>query len=311
MKKIIIMLGLLALGLGLAAPGQAADEVRLKPFTLAQYVSGVDLETQSRRVRDRLKAAGFEVVGVYNPYPGARIYAITDAGIRRIAAQTRYGGFGAALRVALTRDAKGIQVSHNNPTYLALAYNLAGKLGEVKRRLRESLGFIQDFGGEGITAAKLPTYNYTFGLEGFTGYMELATFSSHRQALQKVEQGLASNEYGIGQVYKVQVPGKQQVLVGISLQADPEKQPFLNDKYVMDIIDHQPLKRTAHLPYELLVDGNRVIALHPHFRLAVNFPDIRMFGKHSFGKLMDLPYVYEEYFIKAIGGQWPPPEQEW
>jgi uncharacterized protein (DUF3820 family) len=36
-----------------------------------------------------------------------------------------------------------------------------------------------------------------------------------------------------------------------------------------------------------------------------------MFGKHSFGKLMDLPYEYEEYFTRAIGGQWPPPDQDW
>nr|NIQ08961.1 hypothetical protein [Gammaproteobacteria bacterium]NIR92669.1 hypothetical protein [Gammaproteobacteria bacterium] len=50
--------------------------------------------------------------------------------------------------------------------------------------------------------------------------------------------------------------------------------------------------------------------MHPHFRLAVNFPDLHMFGEHSFGKLMDLPYVYEEFFTQAVGGKWPP-EQGW
>ncbi len=311
MKKIRILISLVAFGLGLAGPVQATEPVRLKPFTLAQYVSGIDLDSLSRQVRSKLKKGGFQVVGTYNPYPGARIFVITNAALRRTAAKTRYGGFGAALRVSLTRDSKGIQVSHNNPTYLGVAYNMGSRLNNIRQQLRDSLGFMQDFGGDGVPESKLPEYNYTFGLEGFTGFYELATFASHQEALQKVEQGLANNDFGIGQVYKVKVPGKQQVLVGISMQADPAQQPFLNDKYVMEIIDHQPLKRTAHLPYELLVDGKRVIALHAHYRLALDFPDLHMFGKHSFGKLMDLPYVYEEYFTKAIGGQWPPPGQDW
>jgi hypothetical protein len=304
-------MSLLMLGLGLTGPGQAADEVRIKPFTLAQYVSGIDMDSLSRRVRARLKKGGFQIVGTYNPYPGARVFVITSAALRRTAAKTRYGGFGAALRVSLTQDNKGIQVSHNNPNYLGLAYNMGSRLNGTRQQLKNSLGFVQDFGGNGVPESKLPEYNYTFGLEGFTGFYELGTFASHREALQKVEQGLANNDFGIGQVYKVKIPGKQQVLIGISMQADSAKEPFLNDKYVMEIIDYQPLKRTAHLPYELLVDGKRVIALHAHYRLAVNFPDLHMFGKHSFGKLMDLPYVYEEYFTKAIGSQWPPPDQDW
>jgi hypothetical protein len=257
-------MSLLVLGLGLTGPGRAADEVRIKPFTLAQYVSGIDFESLSRRVRSKLKKGGFRIVGTYNPYPGARIFVITNAALRRTAAKTRYGGFGAALRVSLTQDSKGIQVSHNNPVYLGVAYNMGSRLTAIRQRLRDSLGFVQDFGGDGVPESKLPEYNYTFGLEGFTGFYELATFASHREALQKVEQGLADNDFGIGQVYKVRVPGTQQVLVGISMQADPAKAPFLNDKYVMEIIDYQPLKRTAHLPYELLVDGKRVIALHAH-----------------------------------------------
>ena len=70
------------------------------------------------------------------------------------------------------------------------------------------------------------------------------------------------------------------------------------------------VRSTPHLPYELMVNGNKVIALHPHYRLAVNFPDLKMFGKNSFGKLMDLPYVYEEFFTQAVGGKWPP-ESGW
>jgi hypothetical protein len=181
----------------------------------------------------------------------------------------------------------------------------------TKQQLRDVLGFVKDFGGgAGVEESKLPEYNYTFGLEGFYGFYDLANFGSYQKALRKVEDGLATNRFGIGQVYKLSIPGKQQTIYGLSLHADVKKHPFLNDQYVMKVIDYHPLRSTPHLPYEIMVNGGKVIAMHPHFRLAVDFPDLHMFGEHSFGRLMNLPYVYEEYFIKAIGGKWPR-EEEW
>jgi len=289
-----------------------AEEARLKPFSLAQNVKGISLAKMAERVRNQLSREGFQVVGAYSPYPQSKIFVITTRQLKSIAARTRLGGFGAVLKVSLVDNGKSIQISYNNPHYLGLAYNMGDKLDGIKRKLDHAIGFIKDFGGgEGIEADKLSDYNYTFGLEGFDGYMDLAEFRSFEQAIRKVESGLKKGRFGIKKVFRVDVPGKKQVLFGLSMQADTFKQPFLNDEYVMKIIDHKILKRLPHLPYELLVDGNKVIALHPHFRLAINFPEMHMFGEHSFGKLMDLPYAYEEYIIKSVGGEWPPPEQDW
>lgn len=286
-------------------------QTRLKPFTLAYESAGSEIAAMTKKVESRLKATGFQLIGKYSPYPTANILIVTSNTLKQIAAKSKYGGFGAALRVAITSVDNKIEVTHNNPSYLGLAYSMGSELSSVKSQLKKALGYVTDFGGgEGVKAADLPSYNYTFGLEGFTGFFELANYKSHQAALKAVETNLEKGKNGISKVYRLDVPGKQQSVFGLSLKSDTVKQPFLNDEYVMKIIDHKGTRRTPHLPYELMVNGKKVIAMHPHFRLAVNFPDLKMFGKNSFGKLMDLPYVYEEFFTQAVGGKWPP-EGHW
>lgn len=312
MKK-VARIALLALFLVQAQWVAAAidGQTRLKPFSLAYEATDTELAPMTKKVESRLTLSGFDIIGRYSPYANANILVITSNQLKNIAKKSRYGGFGAALRVAITKNNNKVEVTHNNPNYIGLAYNMNDELNDVKSQLKKALGFVKDFGGgEGIKAADLPDYNYTFGLEGFTGFFELATYKNYKAAVQAVEANLRKDRFGIGEVYRLDIPGKEQTVFGLSLKSDTGTQPFLNDEFVMKIIDHKETRRTPHLPYELMVNGNKVIAMHPHFRLAVNFPDLKMFGKNSFGKLMDLPYVYEEFFTQAVGGKWPP-EGHW
>lgn len=282
-------------------------QTRLKPFTLAEEIKNGRLTPVTEAVRKKLNDGGFEIIGSYSPYETANIFIVTNTRLKQVASNSRYGGFGAALRVAITQMGNDIQVTHNNPNYIGLAYNMKNELADIKQQFKQTLGYMRDYGGgEGVKAADLPSYNYTFGLEGFTGFFEFAKHGSYQEALRKVEASLEKGKYGISQVYRLDIPGKQQTVIGLSLKGDAGSQPFLNDKFVMEVIDNKEIRRSAHLPYEIMIDGNKVIAMHPHYRLAVNFPDLKMFGKNSFGRLMDLPYVYEEFFTKAVGGQWPP-----
>ena len=280
--------------------------VLLKPFTLAKTVKNQSLAEVAQDIRQKLFTAGFQIVGTYEPYATTKIYIVTSKKLLQAAAQTKFGGFGATIRVSVTNKNNEIQVVHNNPTYMSIAYNMKGYLNPTRQKLAKTLGYVKDFGGEGIPSNKLADYNYAFGLEGFNGFMDLAEHKSYEEAIKSVEAGFAKNIKGIKKVYRVDIPGKKQSVFGISLMNDVKDEKFLNDEYVMQVIDDNDIRRSAHLPYELMVTDKRVIIMHPHFRLAINFPDLHMFGKHSFGQLMNLPYVYEEFFIQLAGGQWPP-----
>lgn len=288
----------------------AEKSVLLKPFTLAKIYKNSKLSQVAGNVVAQLSSSKYKIVGTYEPYESTKIFIITDATLLKTAAKTQFGGFGAGIRVAVTQVKNDVQVSHNNPTYMAIAYNMKSYLSSTRQKLAKTLGYVSDFGGKGIPSNELSEYHYGFGLERFNGFMDLAEHKSHQAALQFVEKGFDRQLKNMDKVYRIDVPGKQQSIFGISLKNNVEDQKFLNDRFVMDIIDDKELRRSAHLPYELMVVGKRVMIMHPHFRLAVNFPDLRMFGKHSFGKLMDLPYVYEEFFIQLAGGVWPIPESD-
>ena len=291
---------------GVAAANQ--QDVLLKPFTLAKVYKNADQVQVASSVRQKLSKAGFILSGVYTPSSKITVNIVTNDTLLKAASKSKFGGFGAAIRVAVTQVGNDVQVSHTNPSYMSVAYNMNVDLSSIRNSLARFLGYESDFGGQGISAKELAGYRYSPFLENFYGFMDLAEHRSHQAAIAKVEAGFKKKLKNIEKVYRIDVPGKQQTIFGISMKADVKDQDMLNDGYIMSIIDNKELRRSAHLPYEIMVDGGRIMTLHPHFRIAINFPDLRMFGKNSFGKLMNLPFVYEEFLVQISGGQWPRPD---
>lgn len=277
----------------------------IMPYMLLAKAPG-QMEQVIPRLRVRLQNAGFNILGEYAPYTGAHIVAISNDKLVNTARQSRYGAMGAVLKVGVAQVGSEVQVMANNPEYIGIAYHLKNHLAAVKQSLK-TLGYVKDFGGKGLSPSDLADYNYTFGLEKFADFYELAKHKSYAEAVARVEAGLRKQYMGIAKVYRQDIPGKEQTVFGISMNSDVKEHPFMNEKYLMGIMDFHDIKRLPHLPYEILVDGKRVLAPHAHFRLAVSFPDLPMFGKHSFGRLMDLPYQFEEYLTQLVGGVWPPP----
>lgn len=283
----------------------ATQPAMLKPFCLAAKQKG-DFALTVTRVRDLLRQGKFQVIGEYSPYANSHVFAVTDDALTRTAASSEYGALGAVFRVGIVKVGEEIQVMYNNPTYIGVAYRMGSTLDQFKAKLARTLGHMRDFGGEGIPAEELPEYNYAFGLESFGDFYEFAQFKTYEEAVQKVEHGLARKYKGFSRVYRLDIPGKKQTVFGIGMDTDVNDLPFLNDKYFMDIADYKELKRLPHLPYEILVNGNKVIGLHAHYRMAISFPDLPMVGKNAFGKMMELPLQYEEHITRLVGGQWPP-----
>jgi len=294
-----LLVGALVL-FSLAQGAQAAE--RLKPYVLASNGPG-DMQAKIQDVKAALTKAGFDIVGNYAPYKNADIIIFTSDELKKVAAMSDMGGFAAPQRASVTKVGDDIQVSYTNPVYMANAYRLKNDLSSVSDKLAKALGREKTFGSErGLTASDLRDYHYTFGMEYFDDPYHLAKYSSYQAALKAVEQHLKTNKVGVRPLYRIDIPGKQETVIGVSMKAPPNGDEHMDDAWQMHIVDFKPLKHTAYLPYEVMVLGNKVVALHMRFRMAVNFPDLSMMGAHSFFKLMSSPAAIGKALTIAVGG---------
>jgi hypothetical protein len=278
-----------------------ASEEILKPFVLGSKGLG-DLEEKIEATKAALVANGFTVVGAYSPYTDAEVIVVTNDELKKNAAKSEHGGFGAIQRISVTnvKIDNEIQVSYTNPVYMANVYRMNGNLQGVRAKLRKALGRIQDFGAQGMTASKLRKYHYLIGMEEFNEPSLLASYGSHDEAVKAVEKGLMPGKYGLTKVYRVDIPGKQEVVFGVGMKGATEAEKYADDKFIMREIDFRDLKSTAHLPYEILVSGKDIFALYARFRIAINFPDLAIVDKNSFMNIMNTPEAIRETLQQAV-----------
>jgi len=264
-----------------AAPGADGD---LKPFILARKTAG-DVSTVMKETKAALEDAGFEVAGSYEPYPDAAILVVTSDALKAAAAQNRTGAYAAGQRVTVTKLGEEIQVAFTNPVYMQHAYRLKADLGDVAEKLVAALGRLEEYGPkDGKRPKDLRGYHYMIGMPYFDEPSRIASFANHEEAIEAVEAGLAAGRGGARKVSRIDVPGTEETVFGVALSDGCG-----GDARVMKEIDFKPVRSTGHLPYELLVSGGEVVALHAKFRIAMNFPDLSMMGSHSFMNIRCAP----------------------
>lgn len=272
---------------------QEAD--RLRPFVLAETAQA-PLEGKLKTVKAALEKAGFSIAGEYVPYTGAHVLIITDESLRQQAAASSMGGYGAALRVSLTEQGGAVQVSYTDPQWMGNVYRMTGDFTSLAGRLKTVLGREATFGSSGgRTVENLREYHYMMFMPYFDDQVELASYDTHQAALDAVEAGLAAGKGGVTRISRVDVIGKEESLFNVAV-----KEGAGADAPVMQVIDQAEMRHTAHLPYDLLVSGNKVYMLHGKFRIAQSFPDLTM---TTFMKISDAPDAIEQSLKMAAGGK--------
>ncbi|MES9875956.1 MAG: hypothetical protein ABW162_06130 [Candidatus Sedimenticola sp. PURPLELP] len=278
--------------------GTACSDVLLKPFVLSSHVKG-DYAKTIIEVKEALEGAGFELVGEYAPYADAHVIVVTDELLKKQLNPADIGSaFVQSVRVSVTRVGDIIQVAYADPQYYEHAYRLNVSLSAFREKLVSVLGQQETFGATGLSPGQLRKYHYSYGMEYFDDFLELAKHSGYGNSLKAVEQGLAEQMGGVSKVYRIDMPEYRMSLFGVALT-----EGFSSDEKVMETLDVGELRRTARLPYEMLVYGGRVLALHPRFRIAVDFPEMKMVGKHGFMQLRETPQAIEAALVMAAGGE--------
>ncbi|MDP1609781.1 MAG: hypothetical protein Q8M11_01880 [Sulfuritalea sp.] len=299
MSRIWKSIGFMIMALGAAAA--IAQDALLKPFVLASKGAG-DVAQKVEATKAALTKAGFTVAGSYSPYANTTVIGVTNDELRGTAAKSEHGGFGAAMRVAVVKAGNDVQVSYTNPPYWANVYRMNGELKETAAKLQAALGKVEEFGAKGLTVEQLRKYHYAFGMEYFNEPNEFVKYGSHEEALKAVEAGLAAGKQGVTKVYRVDVAGKKEVLFGVAMKGSGDSKQ-MDDAYIMNEIDFKDIKSAAHLPYDILVSGDKVYALYARFRIAVSFPDLSMMGANSFMNIMKSPEAMREALSLTVGGK--------
>jgi hypothetical protein len=264
----------------------------LRPFLSGSAPAG-NYETAIVGIRDTLPAAGFEIVGEYEPYPGAHIFATSNAVLRENATNSKKGGFGSVLRFALTEIDGELQYSVVNPVWMANSYRLKNDLSELNQALSQ-LGLSKQYGCEdGKSAKELRKYHYMMMMPYFDDLLKLAEFDTQQDAVSTVIDNLSRKTAGCDLVYRIDLANGD-VLVGVGISKDKGA-----DKAVMETVDQADLRHTAHLPYELLISDGIAYALHAKFRIANSFPDLTM---GTFMKIVAAPGAIESS-LKAVCGK--------
>lgn len=286
----------------LSATTVAAKDTVFKPFILASSGPG-DLSEKTQSTLTALENAGFEVTGEYSPVDGTNIIVVTNDQLKNVAAMSARGGYAAGQRVSISESDNGVEVSFVNPLYIQHGYRLKGDLQAVFDTLAGSLGNTGGCGAEGkkMTAEKLGKFHYTVGMEYFDDTSALGSFDSYEAAVAAVESGLSLPDDALTQVYRIDIPGKDQTVFGVGMKMSNADEEDLDSAFQMSVVDFEGCKKRAYFPYEVLVDGKNVEALHMRFRMALHFPNLSMMGRHGFMKLRSVPGAIEDALEKMIG----------
>ena len=277
MKKIIIKLALLALCISIATTeAKRKKKPRYKPYAMTANLA-TDVASAISATKTKLIENGFNLVGEYSPYENTVVMVVTNEDLLKAASSTEFGGYGAVVRVAVTKTDSGIQVSYVNPVYMSFVYQMES-LKSVVASLEVALGTVEFFGSErGLTERSLKGYQYMMMMPEFEDHDEIGSFDSHSKALETVNQHLASGSLPLTKVFEIKIPGKDEVLIGVGIREGDGA-----DTLIMKTIDVEEKKHSAHLPYAILISADKVYSQAGKFRIALAFPDLGM------GQFMDI-----------------------
>ncbi|QEP42717.1 hypothetical protein D5085_05960 [Ectothiorhodospiraceae bacterium BW-2] len=300
---------LLLLSILTVSAAHAARE-KYKPFYLA-YTTNGDLTKIESEVKQKLAAGNYKILASYSPYNGARVVVITHPELLQVAAKSEFGGYGAMVRIGMTEVEGVIQISYSNPVYSFHVYRMDEKSEEVVKgvtaQLNSILGAEEQFGSnQALSTRKLRSYKYMFGMEEFDAIAQhfLAEQGSYSDAVKIVENNLNQGLGGAHKVYRLDIPGKDQTIFGVDMDLSRGGSELMSDDFIMRQIDFNPLKATAHLPVEILVNGDgKIYSLYYRFRIAINFPELSMMGENSFMNIVESPEAARRVLIGVAGGE--------
>ncbi|MBS3993369.1 MAG: hypothetical protein KGZ87_06615 [Bacteroidetes bacterium] len=257
--------------------------------------SSLNKEVLSENIQNALKNKSFVVLGIYNPENNQNIEVIsftrTDIKNSVIKVKDR-GALAAVLKIALVTKSGTTTISYTNPDYMFTAYllddvskfnSLITKVSaDLKDALSEFGNEFTEFGGK-IEADKLKKYHYKIMMPYFTDPVTLREFKSFEEGLKVIESNLNRKKGNTKQVYKLIYTTEKVAVFGVGLENKEKGEA----KFLPIIGQHH----AAALPYEMILQDNKLTMLHGKYRIALYWPELTM---GTFMKIMSTPGDIED-----------------
>ena len=291
MRNNLLILSLAAVALigvsGCAGPMAVTPPPRDSSFLEPYVLIGESGRSVKRTVSDiigRLFMGNFEILGRYSPAgdPDRFVIVVTNRDLlEAVQVSKPTAAFAAAIRIAVTREGELTYVACQNPDYWANAYfqedylSVSEQIARFKQELLKTMPrmrgrFNRPFGASSerpLSAEDIRVYRFHRRAETFDDRIILATFNSFEEAEATLEMNLATTQ-GITKVFEMKDPQSQWKLYGLALEGAG------GEARIFSMLDQKKIKRTASLPYELLVLENQIVILPVRYRLPLSFPDM-------------------------------------
>ena len=293
MKRTILFtfMTLLAINLGVAKD--------LTPYVKVGTTT-TSIDETSEKIISLLQDNSFTILGVYNPENNKNLKVITftrnDLKNTVVKVKDR-GALAAILKVALVTKNGITTISYTNPDYIFTAYlrdefaKHSTILSKITIDLKDALSSLansqSNFGGT-VDAEKLKKYHYKVMMPYFSDPVVLKEFNSFEEGMKIIEANLAKKKGQTSQVYKLIYSAEKVAVFGVGLynkqNGEAKFLPIIGQ-------DH-----TAALPYEIILQGNKLTMLHGKYRIALFWPELTM---GTFMKIMSTPRDIEDT-LKAL-----------
>lgn len=254
----------------------------------------------SEAVKAALTAKGFTVVGEYSPenLSDLHVIAYTREDLQRITLQVKDRGvLASVLKIGMRKNGEVIAISMLNPMYLFNAYlreetgkYLTGlrKVSDDAKNAMQAIGNDFSVFGGSEEIDDLKNYHYMAFMPYFDDAVELNSFNSFTEGVNRIRTNLKAKKGNTVQVYELVLENEKIAIFGVGL-LDPEK----GEKKFLPIIGEDHI---AAMPYEIILTDTRAEMLHGKFRFALHWPELSM---SQFMKISSTPGDVED-FLKAL-----------
>lgn len=257
--------------------------------------STLNKDVLSENIQNAIKNKSFTILGVYNPENNANLEVITftrnDIKNSVIKVKDR-GALASVLKIALVTTNGITTISYTNPDYMFTAYlqddvsrfnQLITKVSsDLKEALSEFGTEFSSFGGS-VDAEKLKKYHYKIMMPYFTDPITLREFKSFEEGLKIIESNLSRRKGNTKLVYKLVYTADKVAVFGVGL----ENRQNGESKFLPIIGENH----AAALPYEMILQDNKLTMLHGKYRIALYWPELTM---GTFMKIMSTPGDIED-----------------